>query len=696
MAVSISEGVPYKFYDPSSELSYNNIEIVGLRHKCFNQLLDANGYISFQVYSDTYTPVIKIYSIDNVELVSQSMKALNSSYFYFEYYTGDLVSTDTGLKFIYISVLENGAEVYRSEHLQLVNKTGAYVSSVSDHDLIEDPGPPIVYEASIIRDITYKNNVWVATDAVGDVYKCTTDPTDINEWSLVYQIGISAAQRIEILDDGTIIVIGNDAGAGVCYRSTDGGSSFSSVTLPSVGTSVGSIRSLGSFVLVGGAGGYLAKSTDYGASFTSVSGITNIVTDILIISANVFWVACNSNELEYTTNGGSSFTNKSFLSVNYGRLGYFNGFVYVLDNTNNDLYRSNDTNNWSLTSALSATISGDIEAFNNTLFFNSNGDLYSTQDGINYRTYTHSKTIYGTTNNGNNIYYASHSTTGKVGVIAITLFNESKYPLTKLEYWNNSDLNGLKYSPNYNSYSSYDDGASTDLFNTSTKQVTFEFPSSGEISDVLFNGNTVLENRTYRIWFYLTISDTINTNLTPRLYFYDNSNNEIDYISLDTNPYAYFYATGSTKLYYEDSFDFTVPVGATKAGIRIVSGNSATTKNLTITFDYYIGLKMEIDLKSHFWEETDDEESEYDETNNLIQRVYNKISVKRLLKLYHMPGYMHKKVRIILIHDYIKSDNQYWVKRDDYEKAENNSQFEQSPARVWLTDTDSIIRNVYS
>jgi len=105
-------------------------------------------------------------------------------------------------------------------------------------------------------------------------------------------------------------------------------------------------------------------------------------------------------------------------------------------------------------------------------------------------------------------------------------------------------------------------------------------------------------------------------------------------------------------------------------------------------------IKFTAHIDSQFWKETADEEFEDDMlSSNEFVRVYNQQAEKTLLEIGYVPNYMHKKIRRILMHDNVVINGKYWIKRDEYEH-ENLNRYPLSKANVWLTDKNSIIRNV--
>lgn len=72
----------------------------------------------------------------------------------------------------------------------------------------------------------------------------------------------------------------------------------------------------------------------------------------------------------------------------------------------------------------------------------------------------------------------------------------------------------------------------------------------------------------------------------------------------------------------------------------------------------------------------------------------SQIKVQRLFDTDFLPGYIHKKLNLIFAHHYIEIDNQTWVCEEEYEMVETNRHNQTQKARVWLTESDFIARNV--
>lgn len=85
------------------------------------------------------------------------------------------------------------------------------------------------------------------------------------------------------------------------------------------------------------------------------------------------------------------------------------------------------------------------------------------------------------------------------------------------------------------------------------------------------------------------------------------------------------------------------------------------------------------------------------ESMNLSQSVLNlnsTIKTQRELSTDYLPGYIHRKMNFILSHQYVEIDNQTWVHEEEYEMLDTNRMRKIYKARTWLTESDTLVRNV--
>lgn len=98
-------------------------------------------------------------------------------------------------------------------------------------------------------------------------------------------------------------------------------------------------------------------------------------------------------------------------------------------------------------------------------------------------------------------------------------------------------------------------------------------------------------------------------------------------------------------------------------------------------------------------------------SNDTFIRIWSRLEKKRLLEIGHMPDYMHEKLNLIFMHDFIHvgkvnhvafvNNNQVGdnpgidvVVRDPYEIADGDKRFPMRRASILLTDQDYIKRNL--
>lgn len=106
--------------------------------------------------------------------------------------------------------------------------------------------------------------------------------------------------------------------------------------------------------------------------------------------------------------------------------------------------------------------------------------------------------------------------------------------------------------------------------------------------------------------------------------------------------------------------------------------------------------EFSIRIPGVFFEERFPEEDEVLELSNSRSIQLNaQVKAQRFLKVGSMPDYMHRKLKLILKHQFVEIDNQDWVKggEDAYELLQMGKNSLRQ-ARVWLTEKDYILRNV--
>lgn len=96
-----------------------------------------------------------------------------------------------------------------------------------------------------------------------------------------------------------------------------------------------------------------------------------------------------------------------------------------------------------------------------------------------------------------------------------------------------------------------------------------------------------------------------------------------------------------------------------------------------------------------FYHERFPEESEVIELSNSRSIQLNgQVKAQRQLETGLMPYYMHRKLKLILKHQFVEIDNQDWVQSEAYELIESSRRNAMRRAFVWLDEKDYIMRNV--
>lgn len=100
-------------------------------------------------------------------------------------------------------------------------------------------------------------------------------------------------------------------------------------------------------------------------------------------------------------------------------------------------------------------------------------------------------------------------------------------------------------------------------------------------------------------------------------------------------------------------------------------------------------------IPSVFFKERFPEESEILQLSNSRSIQINaQVKAQKLLNVGPMPFYMHRKAKLALTFQYVTIDGQDWVKEEAYEVAETKRTHPLSKAQCWLTEKDTIYRNI--
>jgi hypothetical protein len=81
-------------------------------------------------------------------------------------------------------------------------------------------------------------------------------------------------------------------------------------------------------------------------------------------------------------------------------------------------------------------------------------------------------------------------------------------------------------------------------------------------------------------------------------------------------------------------------------------------------------------------------------SDSKIINVNGVMRAQRLFDTDYMPYYMHKKIGLILKHQFVEIASARWTKQDAYEIAEGNKRYPLKRAECWLTERDFVARNV--
>lgn len=105
--------------------------------------------------------------------------------------------------------------------------------------------------------------------------------------------------------------------------------------------------------------------------------------------------------------------------------------------------------------------------------------------------------------------------------------------------------------------------------------------------------------------------------------------------------------------------------------------------------------EFNIRVPATFFHERFPEESEVIELSNSRSIQLNaQVKAQRQLEIGPLPYYMHRKLKLILKHQFVTIDDQDWVQSEQYEITEGSRRSPHKQAKVWLTEKDYIIRNV--
>lgn len=106
--------------------------------------------------------------------------------------------------------------------------------------------------------------------------------------------------------------------------------------------------------------------------------------------------------------------------------------------------------------------------------------------------------------------------------------------------------------------------------------------------------------------------------------------------------------------------------------------------------------EFNIRIPAVFFHERFPEESEVIQLSNSRSIQLNaQVMAQKKLEIQPMPYYMHRKMKLILKHQFVTIENQDWVQKETYDLVDSgNRRNPLSKATVWLDEKDYILRNV--
>lgn len=105
--------------------------------------------------------------------------------------------------------------------------------------------------------------------------------------------------------------------------------------------------------------------------------------------------------------------------------------------------------------------------------------------------------------------------------------------------------------------------------------------------------------------------------------------------------------------------------------------------------------EFSIRIPATFFHERFPEEKEVIQLSNSRSIQLNaQVMAQRLLEIGPMPYYMHRKLKLILKHQFVTIDFQDWVQSENYDMVESSRRNPWRQGKVWLNEKDYILRNV--
>lgn len=81
-------------------------------------------------------------------------------------------------------------------------------------------------------------------------------------------------------------------------------------------------------------------------------------------------------------------------------------------------------------------------------------------------------------------------------------------------------------------------------------------------------------------------------------------------------------------------------------------------------------------------------------SNNQFISLNSQVESQKLLDIGYIPPYMHKKIQLVIKHQFLQIDGVEYVQREGYEKADGNKKNRLKKASVYLTEREYIVRNL--
>lgn len=198
---------------------------------------------------------------------------------------------------------------------------------------------------------------------------------------------------------------------------------------------------------------------------------------------------------------------------------------------------------------------------------------------------------------------------------------------------------------------------SGDILSSSVTSGTITFPALTHDADTIFlkvvYSSAPIDNTTFSL-------DT----------FYDNSS---DYVELKSDCLDIRTFHNCTKLIeYSNSRNF--------AGLKYV--------NSSPNISFYIRVPC------RFFHQRFPEEAQGIELIDQITITSQQLKAQKLMEIMHAPYYFHRKLKLVLMHQSLEIDNTLWKREEAYEINEGNKRWPLKSATCYLTEKNSVVRNV--